>query len=41
MDTELAAAWLQIRGSEINRSKPEPGDVVPVPEQDGAVTTEP
>jgi hypothetical protein len=41
MGADLAAAWLQIRGSEIIAGKPEVGDVVPVPDEDAPVTAEP
>jgi hypothetical protein len=41
MDADLAAAWRQIRGSEIGAVKAEASDVVPVPGEDAPGTAEP
>jgi hypothetical protein len=41
MGADLAAAWLQIRGSEISATKAQPSDVVPVPGEDAPQTVEP
>jgi hypothetical protein len=40
MGADLAAAWLQIRGSDISARKAQPSDVVPVPGEDAPQTVE-